>query len=229
MLLQIDTENTPVSQLRAIVALISLAADERSEAQPAGFSEVPPPPSIAPAGDAEDDDAADAAVQMPGDVLTPPPPPPPPPAPTTAPTVQVQPPGFEFDSANVAWNPDIHSSTKSKMKNGEWKKKRNRNAETPPTVSTAPAAPPPPPPSIPAMPPPPPVAPPPAAALPAAATGPTFRSVVAKVGELQKAHKLPPEVLAAILATVGAVDLMSLLSMPHLVPAVDEAINKATA
>ncbi len=63
--------------------------------------------------------------------------------PNAAPTV----PGTELDASGVEWNEELHSSSKSKMKNGNWRPKRGVNS-TPTDESaeptTAPIAPPPP-------------------------------------------------------------------------------------
>lgn len=63
-----------------------------------------------------------------------------PPAPTNTPT-------GELDAAGAAWNPDQHSASKAKNKDGTWRTRRNldtKKAATPPAVPTPPIAPPPP-------------------------------------------------------------------------------------
>lgn len=156
---------------------------DRLSAAPSPESVFPPLSALPPA----------AALPPPPPAVAPPPPPPaaalPPPPP--APLAPGQAPPEKLDSAGNPWNVELHAKSKTKVKDGTWRKRRGvtqeqvvafyaaRAAGTPPSPGTPPvgaqtpvpgtgagAAPPPPPPPAGAFPPP----PPPAGAGPANVT-----------------------------------------------------------
>lgn len=243
MQFMIDTENDRTVSLRAIARLIDKACDER-EAQPAAPTAaptvatiVPPPPPAPPADVPTGPSPAEVFGDpsrlpesfKPGVIREAPPPPPP-----TAP--QSPPPTVEVDSAGAAYDANIHSSSRAKTANGQWKKRRGgprNDAPPPPPMPPATAQPPPVVASAPpsaagtatpaAVVPPPP--PPPAPAAAAAPTGPTFRSVVAKAANAQATGKIAPERVIELCKSVGVPDLTTLNAMPAKIPDVDALLD----
>jgi hypothetical protein len=98
-----------------------------------------------------------------------------PPAPAAAPPM----PEVELDSEGQPWNAELHASTKAKIADGTWRKKRGATPEAPPAAPPAPA------PAAVAPP-----AAPPAPAAPAAPTKTTFATFMANVMPLIKAGKI---------------------------------------
>jgi len=253
----IDVTADPTIQLRAIAQLILEACAERDAQQPVeligktpaevfgnrdalpeAFAPPPPPP-----------------VQV--NSLTPPPPPPPAtqhqlvtgePNPSGAARTlpentavlaatriaAAEAAGVEVDSDGTPYDPNVHSSSRAKVRDGTWKKRRGG----PLTL----AAPPPPPPAeaprlpssasvagndtvgamlaatepaIPAPPPPPAVV----------ASGPTFRSVMKKITDAVMVNKITHDRVAALCQSIGVPDLTTLNAMPGKIPDVDALVD----
>lgn len=256
MQFMVDITHDPLEQLTMVHHLLGEAITARKLAMPPP----PPPPAVTDTTTAAappppaDDTPSPAAVfgkqevlpdafkpgveRVPAIVPTSSAPPAIPP--DTSPPAAVE----ELDSAGQKYDPNIHSASKAKMKNGQWKKRRGGPITPPPPpmvpatppASTAPAA------SAPATPPPPAAVPPPPAATapiapavppppPADAavipTGPTFRSVVAKCTAATASGKLTHERVRELCVQAGAPDLMTLNAMPGLIPTVDALIDAA--
>lgn len=247
MQFMIDVGNDGVPQLRAIATLINQACDEREqaakeatergpqrspaevfgnrEALPEGFrTDVAPPPGT-------------PTPPPPGTQLSPPAPPP------AAPPPPVGNPD-DYDSAGVKYDPNVHSSSRAKLKDGKWKMRRGGPSKTtapppmvpasPPPATAPPAAAPPPPPSDPyvagimsppvtptAAAPPPPSDPPP----PPPPAGPTYRSLVAKITAAVQAGKMTHNRVKELCIAGGAPDLTTLNAMAHLIPTVDTLVD----
>lgn len=101
----------------------------------------------------------------------------------------------EVDSAGQKWNPEIHSSTKSKTQDGLW---RRRKSTATPVVPMPPAAP-----AVVAEVPLPPVAPAPAIPMPMPMPPATVASVVDATMRLIMSGKKTPQELHAIYAECG--------------------------
>ena len=101
----------------------------------------------------------------------------------------------EVDSAGQEWNPEIHSSTKSKTQDGLW---RRRKSTATPVVPMPPAAP-----TVVAEVPLPPVAPAPAIPMPMPMPPATVASVVDATMRLIMSGKKTPQELQAIYAECG--------------------------
>ena len=101
----------------------------------------------------------------------------------------------EVDSAGQKWNPEIHSSTKSKTQDGLW---RRRKSTATPVVPMPPAAP-----TVVAEVPLPPVAPAPAIPMPMPMPPATVASVVDATMRLIMTGKKTPQELQAIYAECG--------------------------
>ena len=101
----------------------------------------------------------------------------------------------EVDSAGQKWNPEIHSSTKSKTQDGLW---RRRKSTATPVVPMPPAAP-----TVVAEVPLPPVAPAPAIPMPMPMPPATVASVVDATMRLIMSGKKTPQELQAIYAECG--------------------------
>ncbi len=101
----------------------------------------------------------------------------------------------EVDSAGQKWNPEIHSSTKSKTQDGLW---RRRKSTATPVVPMPPAAP-----AVVAEVPLPPVAPAPAIPMPMPMPPATVASVVDATMRLIMTGKKTPQELHAIYAECG--------------------------
>lgn len=101
----------------------------------------------------------------------------------------------EVDSAGQKWNPEIHSSTKSKTQDGLW---RRRKSTSTPVVPMPPAAP-----AVVAEVPLPPVAPAPAIPMPMPMPPATVASVVDATMRLIMSGKKTPQELQAIYAECG--------------------------
>ena len=101
----------------------------------------------------------------------------------------------EVDSAGQKWNPEIHSSTKSKTQDGQWRKRKTTAA---PAVPMPPAAP-----AVVAEVPLPPVAPAPAIPMPMPMPPATVASVVDATMRLIMSGKKTPQELHAIYAECG--------------------------
>lgn len=101
----------------------------------------------------------------------------------------------EVDSADQKWNPEIHSSTKSKTQDGLW---RRRKSTATPVVPMPPAAP-----AVVAEVPLPPVAPAPAIPMPMPMPPATVASVVDATMRLIMTGKKTPQELHAIYAECG--------------------------
>ena len=101
----------------------------------------------------------------------------------------------EVDSAGQKWNPEVHSSTKSKTQDGLW---RRRKSTATPVVPMPPAAP-----AVVAEVPLPPVAPAPAIPMPMPMPPATVASVVDATMRLIMSGKKTPQELQAIYAECG--------------------------
>ena len=101
----------------------------------------------------------------------------------------------EVDSAGQKWDPEIHSSTKSKTQDGQWRK---RKSTATPVVPMPPAAP-----AVVAEVPLPPVAPAPAIPMPMPMPPATVASVVDATMRLIMSGKKTPQELHAIYAECG--------------------------
>lgn len=101
----------------------------------------------------------------------------------------------EVDSAGQKWNPEIHSSTKSKTQDGLW---RRRKSTATPVVPMPPAAP-----AVVAEVPLPPVAPAPAIPMPMPMPPATVASVVDATMRLIMSGKKSPQELHALYAECG--------------------------
>ena len=101
----------------------------------------------------------------------------------------------EVDSAGQKWNPEIHSSTKSKTQDGLW---RRRKSTATPVVPMPPAAP-----AVVVEVPLPPVAPAPAVPMPMPMPPATVASVVDATMRLIMTGKKTPQELQAIYAECG--------------------------
>ena len=232
MQFMICTRTDSVAGLRSVAQLLLNAADERESETVADdpadiFGKQPgaTPPSI----------EEQLAAGIPAPPAMPPVPPagdPPPPAAPTTPPTGGDAPLAELDSEGQPWNPNLHARTKTKTKDGKWKKRRGGPVTTatppadppPAAVPPAPATPPP----APATPPAAPAAPPPAPAAAAteAADGvPTFRSLVAKIATATTAGKITADRVKQLCEQAGAPDLTTLNAMPDLVPVVDAMVD----
>ena len=116
------------------------------------------------------------------------------PAAPVAPTASVTPETHDVDG--VAWNPDIHASTKSKTADGRWRAKRN----TTPTAPTAPTA--------------------PAAPTAPTANGPTFPQLMQRITAGIADRAFTHDTVKAALSLAGCTSLPELASRPDLIPAV---------
>jgi hypothetical protein len=220
MQVMLDTLATPTTQLRALAQLIVAACDEREAAErdmlpqpqktlpqrddlsPPITPQRPPPP---PPRDTSEDTRALSADELAAVAAASAPPPPPPPG------------VGDLDAAGVAYDPNIHSSSRAKLKNGNWKLRRGGPLPPldPPTQPAAAVAPPPPPNQ------PPPTAntdhaaPPPAAPVvasaavvppppPAPPTGPVFRTVMSKITAAISTGKLTFVRVGELYAMFGA-------------------------
>ena len=103
----------------------------------------------------------------------------------------------EVDSAGQKWNPEIHSSTKSKTQDGQWRKRKTTAAPAP-VVPMPPAAP-----AVVVGVPLPPVAPVPAIPMPMPMPPATVASVVDATMRLIMSGKKTPQELHAIYAECG--------------------------
>jgi hypothetical protein len=119
----------------------------------------------------------------------------------------------ELDAAGEPWDPNLHASSKAKLKNGRWRLRRGGPAK--------PAADAPPPPAAPVVPPPPPAP----AEVPPVPEGPTFRTLVALIVAARNEDRLSDEKIAEIVTAAGAPDLQSLAAMPALIPAVYDTVT----
>lgn len=154
--------------------------------------------------------------------------PPPPAGVIAAPTLA------ELDSQGQPWNAELHAATRTKIKDGTWKKKKGAGGK--PAAATEPVAPMvPPPPGSPAAATQavvvaPPVPPPPAAAAPVvppppAAGGATFVSIMSKVNEAIAAGKITHARVVELCRAAGAADLTLLVAMPHVCDSVNALLD----
>lgn len=259
MQFMIDVANDPTIQLRAIAQLILEACATRDAAGAVTLTGPAPGAPIEAVHQPTPAEVFGNRETLPAAFCPPPPPPPPPivaraisdaaeiigyapppPAVVENPAVlaatqaaAIEASGAEVDVKGVAYDPNIHSSSRARMKNGEWKKRRGG-----PITGTAPPPPPPPaadPPRLPssasvagndavgatvaaAAPPPP---PPPATVV----VVPLFRTVMKKITDAVAAGKLSHERVDAIVKGVGVPDLTTLNAMPGKVPEVDALID----
>lgn len=117
----------------------------------------------------------------------------------------------EVDSAGQKWNPEIHSSTKSKTQDGLW---RRRKSTATPVVPMPPAAP-----AVVAEVPLPPVAPAPVVPMPMPMPPATVASVVDATMRLIMSGKKTPQELQAIYAECGVTTgVAGLPQMPEKAP-----------
>lgn len=255
----IDANATPIYQLRAIAALLLQCADSREAT--GEESGAPGPTGDSPAevfGGANRLPEA-FAPNPPASIVAPPaaPPPsnvvtlavaaPPPPAaivapPAAAPPAAVLPGNVETDKAGVPYDARIHSSSRARVADGTWKKRRGGPKDTtatptPPAavVTEAPRMP-----SsasvagsdavgaaVAAAPPPPPAVqhqlvtgePNPTPA------GPTHRSIMKKIGDAVAVGKITAEKAVELCKSVGVPDLVTLNSMPGKIPDVDALVD----
>lgn len=140
----------------------------------------------------------------------------------------------DLDSAGLPWDARIHQKARNKKKDGTWKLQKGIDPGIVAQVTAQLAA------TRPAAPPPPPVqtvtpvtvpAPPATPAAPAApaAPGVTFRDLMQKVAKATVANQLTPLQAAEAAQSAGAPNLGSLIGMSHLIPAVNEAIDRILA
>ena len=149
---------------------------------------------------------------------------PPPPA-TPAPTTTTPGPvssgadaaSVELDKAGLPWDSRIHSSSKAKLANGNWKIARGKAPEYVKEIEaqlrgviTTPASPVPSPPSgLPGLVP-----------APASADPTTFEQLMPRITAAVTAGILPPPALGAACAANGLTSIVSLQTSPHFVPLV---------
>ena len=117
----------------------------------------------------------------------------------------------EVDSAGQKWNPEIHSSTKSKTQDGQWRKRKTTAA---PVVPMPPAAP-----AVVTEVPLPPVAPAPVVPMPMPMPPATVASVVDATMRLIMSGKKTPQELHALYAECGVTTgVAGLPQMPEKAP-----------
>lgn len=168
-------------------------------------------------------------------------------------------PGAELDSRGFPWDSRIHSRTKSKKANGEWKYARGVEAAlitgveaeltalmAIPTPAAAPVAVPTPPETAVAVPPPPPLQPagtvsapsaptgntvdtPPASIAPTASPSSDFPSLMKRVTEALAAGKLTEHQVLAACTAHKIQAIPALIQRPDLIPLVSEEIEKVIA
>jgi hypothetical protein len=188
---------------------------------------VPPPPLAVP-------EPPVAAVVPPPPLAAPEPPvaavvPPPP---LAAPEALVPPPPVEFDVTGLAWDPRIHTGTRTRNADGRWRQRRG--VEDPAFVAAVetelreryPAPPESAAPPVPAS-----AAPPESAAppVPASASAVTFADLLSRLASLVEAGKVSREEIEASVTSLGAPTLLAIAGMPELIPQACAALDALAA
>lgn len=224
-----------------------------------GGAVVPPPPPPAPSTAAAAVFSTAATAPTATSPMPPPasPPPAPPSAPAaaapTAPAAPTSPAGgVELDKNGLPWDQRIHSSNKTKTKDGSWRARSGFNDEAlkkrieaelrASVAANAAVAPPPPPPAAPPAPAAPvvtaaaaavglPIAPPPAppAPPPAAAPAATFADLMVRLGPALADGRLSPEKCAQVLSPFNLTGIHQLATAPNLIPIVAPMFDAAVA
>lgn len=117
----------------------------------------------------------------------------------------------ELDSEGTPWNPQIHSRTKSKNKDGTWRTKRGIQEETVQAITEKYQ------PQIPV--------PPIATAVPTPPQS-TFTQIVKKISHALSHNQITRERVNEIIEIFGLSSLHQLSERPELIPAVEQQLNE---
>jgi hypothetical protein len=154
--------------------------------------------------------------------------------PTLATAPAVDPVNVELDNNGIPWDARIHSTSKAKTADGNWRKLRNLDtnvfdlvmcelelARDADAAVFKPIAPPPPVAPLPAdiAPPPVAIAPPPPPSAPAV-NAPTFPEFIGKIGAAMSAGTLTTEIINAAIVAVGFSTVADIAKNPDLIPLV---------